>query len=147
MAPTLTSGAAILALDDLPTELVTVPQWRDNTVLVRGLTGKDRDAYEGEIIVSRKDPRTGALTQDINLVNARAKLVARCVVDEAGNRLFTDDQVEALGAKSAAALQLIFDVAQRLSGMRAEDLKELVGESVPGLVDASPSASPGNSAT
>lgn len=146
MAPTLTSGAAILALVDLPTELVEIPEW-GGAVLVRGLTGKERDAYEGEIIVSRKDPRTGALTQDLNLSNARARLVARCVVDASDQRMFTDDQVEALGAKSAAALQRIFDVAQRLSGMREADLKELVGESVPGLVSDSSSASPGISAS
>ena len=144
--PPLTSGAAILALSDLPTEAVDIPEW-GGSVLFRGLTAEERDSYEQELIVSKKDPRTGALTQTLNLANARARLVARCAVDPSGNRLFTDEQAAELGKKSASALNRGFDVCQRLSGMRDEDLKQLVGESEPGQVDASPTASPGTSAT
>jgi len=48
------------------------------------------------------------------------------VVDENGKRLFRYADVEALGQKSAAALDRIFDVAMSLSGMRDEEVEELI---------------------
>jgi Pyruvate/2-oxoacid:ferredoxin oxidoreductase delta subunit len=62
---------------------------------VRGLTGKQRDDYETSITVGR------GKNQEINTKNARAKLVVLCVVDEAGQQLFTSADVIALGQKSA----------------------------------------------
>jgi hypothetical protein len=143
-APVLTSRRAILDLADLPTETVLVPEW-GGAVRVRGLTGKERDDYEGGIMVSRRNPKTGDLTQEMNLANVRARLVVRSVVDEAGQRVFTDEDAEALGGKSAHAVSRIFDVAQRLSGMRPEDLKELVGKSEATPAAGSPTASPATS--
>lgn len=111
---------AILQAQDLPYEDVEVPEWR-GIVRVRGLTGAERDAFEQSIVEQR-----GKNTR-MNLRNIRAKLVALCCVDEQGNRIFTDDDVELLGKKSAAALNRIFEVAQRLSGLRPEDVEELAG--------------------
>ena len=51
-----------------------------------------------------------------NLANVRAKLCAWCVIDENGGRMFSDADVVALGAKSAAALDRIYEVASELSG-------------------------------
>jgi hypothetical protein len=145
-APVLTSREAILGLADLPTETVLVPEW-GGAVKVRGLTGKERDDYEGGIMVSRRDPATGKLSQTMNLANVRARLVVRSVVDEAGQRIFGDADAELLGDKSAVAVSRIFDVAQRLSGMRPEDLDELVGKSEAAPGSGSPIASPGISAS
>src|SRR5690554_443064 len=110
----------ILNAQDLPTERVAVPEW-DGEVIVRGLTGAERDAFEQSIVETR-----GKNTR-MNLRNIRAKLVALTVVDEDGNRIFSDEDAEALGKKSAAALDRIFAVAQRLSGLRPEDVEELAG--------------------
>jgi len=110
----------ILKLNDLPVEEVYVPEW-DAWVRVRGLTGAERDAFEQSIVETR-----GKNTR-MNLRNIRAKLVALCVVDEQGNRLFSDEDAELLGRKSAAALNRVFEVAQRLSGLRPEDVEELAG--------------------
>ena len=88
-------------------------------VRVRGLTGKERDRYEESITIGKgKD-------KDINARNARAKLVVMCVVDEQGNRVFSDADVAWLGEKSAVALERIFDVARKLSGLSDTDVKEL----------------------
>ncbi|MER3407703.1 MAG: hypothetical protein C4292_02635, partial [Nitrososphaera sp.] len=87
----------ILAKQDLPYEDVWVPEW-DTYVRIRGLTGAERDAFEQSIIETR-----GKNTR-LNLRNARAKLVALCAVDEESNRLFTDEDAELLGKKSAVAL-------------------------------------------
>jgi len=112
----------ILQVQDLPKELVEVPEW-DGAVYVRGLTGAERDALEASIVEQR-----GRSTR-MNLMNLRAKLVAMSVVDEEGNRLFSDADVEKLGQKSAAALNRIFEVAQRLSGLTSEDVEELTKNS------------------
>lgn len=110
----------ILQKADLPTEDVYVEPW-DAWVEVRGLTAAERDKFEQSIV-----ERKGKSTQ-MNLQNVRAKLVALCVVDEQGNRLFTGADVEALGKKSAQALDKIFSVAQKLSGLTPEDVDELLG--------------------
>lgn len=111
---------AILKAQDLPTEVVEIPEW-NGAVIVRGLTGAERDAFEQSIVETR-----GKNTR-MNLRNIRAKLVALTVVDEDGNRIFSDEDAEALGKKSAAALDRVFAVAQRLSGLRPEDVEELAG--------------------
>jgi hypothetical protein len=110
----------ILKAEDRATEEVEVPEW-GGSVLVLGMTGRERDAYE----VSLRDLRTGQRRPDA-LNNVRAKIVARCVVDDDGNRLFTDADVAALGEKSAAAIDRVFDVAARLSGLSDEDQEDMV---------------------
>jgi hypothetical protein len=123
----------ILKAADLITEQVEVPEW-GGSVLVRAMNGAERDQYEKSVLV-RKGKNT-----EVNLVNARAKLVALTVVDEAGKRLFTDGDVAALGQKSAAALNRIFNVATRLSGITEEDVEELTEELKESPFDVSPSA-------
>jgi hypothetical protein len=123
----------ILQVQDLPTEQVHVPEWGGD-VLVRALTGAERDMFEQSIVEQR-----GRNTR-MNLQNIRAKLVALTVVDEQGNRIFKDEDVKWLGNKSAAALDRIFEVAQRLSGLRDEDVEELAKNSESDLSDDSTSA-------
>ena len=89
------------------------------TVLVRGLTGRERDEFEASVMVRY----AGEMVQD--LANIRAKLISRCVIGDDGQRLFTDADVTALGEKSGAAINRMFTVASRLSGLRDEDVKEL----------------------
>lgn len=111
----------ILSADDIPQETVEVPEW-GGAVLVRGMTGIDRDGFEEAMTTSRGKDVT------VNLRNFRAKLVARSIVDSEGRRLFTDDKVDALGRKSAIALQRVFTVAQRLSGLAPDEVEELTRE-------------------
>ncbi len=108
----------ILAAPDLKTETVAVPEW-GGTVLVRGLTGAERDEYEQSLMVGRGRNR------DINIRNARAKLLVLTIVDASGKHVFEDSDIVALGRKSAAALERVFDVARRLSGLSDTDLEEL----------------------
>lgn len=116
------SRAEILAAADIQTESVAVPQW-GGEVLVRGLSGLERDAFEASII------RGKGKSAEVNLQNLRAKLVAASVIGEDGKHLFAEADVEALGRKSAAALQRVFEVAQRLSGLSPEDVEELTKNS------------------
>lgn len=97
---------AILSADDLPRERVNVPEWGGD-VFVRTMTGTDRDAFEASLI-GNKDGR---------MENVRARLVSLTLCNEIGTRIFGDDDIAALGTKSAKALDRVFAVAQRLNGI------------------------------
>jgi hypothetical protein len=122
----------ILAADDLKRETIAVPEWGGD-VIVKSLTGVERDAFEDSVVKQRGKSR------ELNLRNARARLVSLSLIDEAGNRLFTDADVELLGKKSAAALDRVFSAAQRLSGLTENDIDELAKNSGSGQSDSSTS--------
>jgi hypothetical protein len=124
----------ILAAQDLAVEVVPVPEWGENAaVLIRGLTGAERDAWEQETYNTRgKDV-------SLNWANARARLVARCIVDELGNRVFTNEDVVRLGKKSAVVLDRLFSKAQQKSGITKQDLEEVTKNSVTTPEDSSTS--------
>lgn len=115
----------ILKAQDLVTEDVDVPEW-GGAVRVKALSGAERDRFEASIIGENTKSKRR------NLANLRARLVALAVVDEEGENIFRFSDVEALGKKSAAALDRIFDAAMRLSGMRDEDVEELAENFIDG---------------
>lgn len=126
------------------TEIVDTPEW-GGSVLIIELSGKERDAFEADMVQLGTNGN-----QKINLRNIRAKLAARCIVssddfDITSNdggvhsfatlkhghtptRLFNDIDVNDLGDVSATALQRVFERCQKLSGITKEDVDELVGE-------------------
>lgn len=108
----------ILNALDLKTETVAVPEWGGD-VIVRGMTGAERDRFEASIV------QTKGKDQTLNMVNIRAKLASLTICDEQGKRLFNEADIAKLSEKSASALQRIFAVAQKLSGIGEADVKEL----------------------
>ena len=116
--PLLEDAASVLSLPDLQDELVDVPEW-GYRLRVQSLTGTERDAFEISLLEARGKSR------EVNLRNMRAKLVAASVRKTDDSRVFNDSQVEALGRKNAAALQRVFRVAQRLSGLAEDEVDEL----------------------
>jgi hypothetical protein len=127
------SRASILAAEDLPRETVAVPEWGGD-VLVQGLTARERDDFEISLSTGK------GKNTETNFRNLRARLVARCVVDESGARLFGDADMTALGGKSAVVLQRLFEMAQKLSGFTSADVDELTKNSDDGQSEDSPSA-------
>lgn len=110
----------ILTANDRKTEIVPVPEW-GGEVIVRSMSGFERDAFEASVAQSKNGKQT------TNLSNIRARLVAKCVVDEQNRPLFvTKDDVLALGEMSAAALDRVFAVCQELNGMTKKDVEDLV---------------------
>lgn len=109
----------ILAASDFATEEVFVPQW-GGSVFVRTLSGRERDEFESSTVKMKNGK------QEPDMVNFRARFVALCVVDEQGQRLFkTRAEIDMLGSKSVAALQLLFNKAQELNSMSEDDVEEL----------------------
>jgi hypothetical protein len=107
----LLSRQGILTAQDLKHEDIEVPEW-GGLVRVRGLKGVERDEFESSIVVTNPDGTTRVESKAM-----RARLVSLTAIDDRGVRLFTAEDVIALGQKSAAALERVFDVAMRLSGM------------------------------
>lgn len=108
----------ILAAADTQVEDVPVPEW-GGTVRIRGLSGSERDQYEAWIISGKGKNR------DVNLKQSRAKLVMMCAVDVDGKRLFDEADLIRLGAKSALAMQRVFDKAAALSGLDEDALEKI----------------------
>jgi hypothetical protein len=101
----------------LPIEKVTVDGLGE--VYVKGLSGKERDVWEGSLLVG------SGKRQRVDHANLRAKLVVRCIVDADGNRLLKDDDVETIGEMRADQLAPLYDKAAELSGLSEKDMDAL----------------------
>jgi hypothetical protein len=108
----------IFAAPDIETEDVFVPQW-GGKVRIKGMTAAERDRFEESIYQQRGN------NMELNRKNFRAKLVSLSAVDEEGVLLFSKFDIDKLGAKSAAAMDLLFAAAQRVSGISATDEEAL----------------------
>lgn len=144
----LTKDQIIGQRSKLKTRVLDVPEW-GGEVLICELTGASRDRFEAE---SMQFAANG--TARPNLLNIRAKLCALSIVDptdfetipttiEHGTeivhesvryalkpgcvprRMFSDAEIADLGQQSAAALNRVFDAAQKLSGITKADIDEL----------------------
>jgi hypothetical protein len=134
----------ILETDDVVIEPVPVPEWGGRTVLVRGLSGTERDDWEASIRKIRPSlTKKGEQEIVLDQANARAKLLVKCIVTREGERVFTDKQAPALGRKNGKALDRLYDVASRLSGLSDEEEQVIEGNSeTTGAGVDSPSSSP-----
>ena len=104
----------ILNHDDMRIETVRVPEWgEDAEVCIRVMTAGQRDEIESSFI--------GEDGKVKNVSNLRAKMVAKCLCDDTGKRLFNDGQVGALALKSGAAMDRIYEAAKKLNRMFLSD--------------------------
>ena len=112
----------ILNYNDIKTEIVPVPEW-GGEVKVKGLTAGERDKWEASLYSTKRHGNNFEIVS--NRDNLRAKFIAVSIVDDKGKLLFTSGDIEALAKKSAAPVDRIFSVAQKLSGMSDNDVEEL----------------------
>ena len=110
---------AIFGTDDLVIEKVDLEEFWGGHVFVKTLTGLGRDEYEMSVMASRGEDN------EINIQSARIDLVVLTTCDSDRNLLFEKEDVERLNQKNAKAINKIFAVAQRLNGLRKEDIEEL----------------------
>ena len=120
---TMTAREMILAAPDLSYETVRVAEW-GLTLIIREMTAAQRDDYERELLTEQRN-EDGEMELHADLHNAKAKLLVKCLWDDAGNRVFTDADAEALGGKSANIVSMLYGVAARLSGLGPKDEEEL----------------------
>lgn len=118
---TLLTKDQILGADDRATKEIDVPEW-GGSVLVAAMTAAERDAFEAGMLDSK------GKSDAKRLQNFRARFVAACIVDESGNRLFSDKDIVALGRKASKPISHLFDECRKLNGMTDEDVAEIEGE-------------------
>jgi hypothetical protein len=116
----------ILSAKDCQTETVDVPEW-GGSVLVRVMTGTQRDRFEAALLKDRSD-------------NIRARLAACTICDDAGHLLFSEADILSLGDKNGSALTRVWEVAVRLNGIGNDDVEALAGNSKAIPSDSTPSA-------
>jgi len=98
----------------LKQETLHIEEW-EGDVIVSEMSGAMRDNWEQAI---REKDTSG------RLISPRAKLIIFTVVDEAGNRLFKEDDLEAIGKLSSASLEKICVVAMRLNGLGVDEINK-----------------------
>ena len=107
---------AILKAEDLKVEKVEVPEWGGD-VYIAEMTGDARDEFEQYAFAQREKKQ--------EYVHVRAVLVAMCAVNEKRERLFSFEDIKALGCKNGLVLDRLFDVANKLNkvyGAAREDV-------------------------
>jgi hypothetical protein len=104
---------------DFKVVTLNIPAWGGD-VNLRTMTAEQRDAYSASIRVDPEDKP--------NMANFRARLVARCLCDRDGKRLYDDPEKAAkeIGAGSSPTIELMFDAARKLNGLTDDDIDELV---------------------
>lgn len=113
---------------------VNVPEWapegstdeeKENCfVLIKTLSGKERDAFEASMI------QGVGKAQRIDMQNVRAKFCSLIIVDpDTRERMFGKPEIDLLAAKSAPALQRVYDKGMEVSRFTKEDIEELVSKS------------------
>lgn len=109
---------AILNAEDLARKTVNVPEWGGDVIL-RTFTAAERDNWDASLFTDNGKERK------MNYQNIRARLLAFTLIDENGNRLFSEEDIDVLGGKSGLVLDRLFNTACELNGMGATDIKAL----------------------
>jgi hypothetical protein len=108
----------INAATDCHREAIEVPEW-NCTVYIRSITAAEIDSWQDETY------QLNGASVEINRQNIRARLVARCLVDETGQRAYADDQAHELGAKNNKVIERLYKVAERLNAVTTKDVEDL----------------------
>lgn len=111
----------ILKVQDILIEKVEVPEW-SGSVHVKGLTASERSA-----MISKLTQKKGK-NSSINMDRLREELAVVSICDEGGKLLFKKNDVSALSEKSASAMERVFKVSSKLSGLGSDDVEELTEE-------------------
>jgi hypothetical protein len=79
------------------------------------MNGTERDQFEVATITLEADG-----SRKVNALNLRGRLVAACLVDEAGKRFYGVDEVQQISDDlPSSVLGKLFDAAQKLNGLDA----------------------------
>lgn len=130
MSKKLLSKADIIAASDLKREEVDVPEW-GGKVLVSSFSADAKDSIEFKLY--NLNQKSG--------VGIRAAYVGLALVDEHGQRLFTDEELPMLGTKFAGAVDRVFEVVSRINRISQADIEELEKNSAAVTGDGLPSDS------
>lgn len=114
----IVNRAAIVQAHFRQVREVEVPEW-GGTVRLRAMSGNERDELEAESFTTTTETVDGkpVVVRHVNVRKMRARLLARCMIDEAGDRIFADDEIDILGAEDSGLVARLFAVAQDMNGL------------------------------
>lgn len=124
------------AIDDLKVKMVevSVPEW-GGSVYLRPMTVRELDEYSNAVVRAK----------DKGLADFRSRLVAYCLCDANGVRLFSDDEVEALARRNAVVVNRLYEACDALNDITPKKVEEVGGNSPAGRPEFSDSGSPATS--
>jgi len=89
---------------------------------LREMSGQEADEFGATVFkekVVEVDGKT-EVKREVDTVGLKAKLVARCWVDEDGQRVYADDEIHQLNAETPSAMiTALFKAAEKLNGLEA----------------------------
>lgn len=112
------SKEEILAQKKLKLELVSVPEWNGG-VYLRVMTGAEFSSFEASNF--RKDGDEYV----INHEGMMGRLLVRCLCDEEGKRLFSDDDGDEIEQLTGYIVDGLAEKARKLNRLDAVSLEEL----------------------
>jgi len=136
----LLSREALLQRDELKIERVELSKGH---VFVREMTGLEKDIWEKSMLKEKPSGnKNRPVEYEVNIEGFRAKLAIVTVCDEKGVLMFKPEDVRVLNQMmSAANLDRIITVAQRLNAITEKDKEELLKNSETDLEESSNSGS------
>jgi len=117
--PAYATRESILNYVDFQTREIAIPEWGGMVVKIRSMSARERDMLESPMI------EAAAAGKDAKFSNFRARIVALVCINEDGSKMFTIEDVEALGDKNSGAISRIADEAISLNGINEEDAAKL----------------------
>jgi hypothetical protein len=123
----------ILQASDRETWRGPVPEWGTGEIILRGPSLVERDLFTAQLV---NESRAGQKVP----IGHRARLVVLCLVDEQGQRIFSDDEAAVLATKSAPVIDRLFEICQTLAGLGDGSLEEMKKNSASSPNGASASA-------
>lgn len=108
----------ILTATDIQEKLVTVPEWDDVKLLLRGMTGKQR--------IELVDRATATGKQKVFMY--ADILIAVTYDPDTGDLVFDPADREALSDKAGGVLERLAQIAMELSGVSVEEAEKEVDE-------------------
>lgn len=122
----------ISTFEEIPTndtkyDTVAIPEWGAEVGMrVRSLTAFEREKCEQASTRAVRRP-DGSWTREQNVVNMRARMIAKAAVDEQGKQLFSDEEkgTALLATKNSAVIDRVWTRILKLSSDTAEAKQEL----------------------
>ena len=125
---------AILNAADLKHEDVDATEWWGCWIRIREMNALEKHEFGIQLLGDDGEAHLSRMAPDM-----MTRIVMMCVVDKIGNRVFTDEDVQALGKKNPAPIELIASKVFALSGMGADAIDKGKDVSESTATTASPS--------
>lgn len=122
----------------------TVPIDGLGDVLIREPNATEKSQYENSLIKTKTVG--GQLQVDTDFDDRDARLVAKCVINEDGTRMFSDEDVIEIGLVSGKIVSMIAKKIEKLGGMTPKAVENAEKNSSTTPSSTSPTPSPSSSA-